>query len=187
MKKILGCILVLLMFAGTAYAEGNRLGVQFDSGGNFGLIYYGNDFEWAAGASVGFSTEDSEVESLGFEQDTDTTEFGVFVRKNFKLMDKTHLGLGVTASFAYWDETLSAALEEGKPTYVVAINTEAESWSIAPYFIVDYHISKDFIVNAGATIVKFKTTDYEWNGDDDYATTDSVSYMEPFMSLTYLF
>lgn len=189
MKKFLGCILVLFLFAGNAYAEGNRLGAQFDTNGNIGVIYYGNDFGWAAGGSIGFKHENTEVDSLELEQDSDTTEFGVFVRKNFKVMDKTHIGLGVTASFAYWDQTLYrvVAPAEGKLGYATAINTEAESWSVAPYFLIDYHISKDFILNAGATIVKFKTIEYEWEGDDEFVTTDSTSYMEPFMSLTYLF
>ncbi len=193
MKKILGCILVLLMFAGTVQADGNRLGAQFSSGGDIGLIYYGNDFGWAVGGSIGFMqgegkltnpdrTEltDAQIEDgenrNDLEWDTDSLEFSVFARKNFKLMEKTHLGLGVTSSWGFKDVPLLVDNDE----------VDAKVWSIAPYFIVDYHFNNNFIINAGANIAEFKTTRYNYY-DNYVGQKESVSYMEPFMSLTYLF
>lgn len=186
LKRIAITACVLFMLAGNAGAEGNRVGVQFESGGNLGVIYYGNNFEWAAGGSVGFREEDTEIESMDMEWDTDSTEFSVFARKNFNLADKTYLGLGVMGSWAYWDDSLTG-FEDGVTGAVTMISVEAESWSVAPYFILDYHVSKDFILNAGAKIVTFETIDYEWAGDDEFVTTDSTSYFDPFFGITYLF
>jgi len=186
MKKVLLILSILFVFAGTAYADGNRAGVQFESGGNLGLIYYGDNYGWAAGGSVGFKQEDAEIKSEGLEWDTESTEFSIFARKNFNIADKTYLGLGVVGSWASWEESVFVYVD-GSPGDVIGFATDAESFSIAPYFILDYHIGKDFILNAGAHIVTFEKIDHEWGGDDEALERSSTSYFDPFFGITYLF
>jgi len=189
MKKLFILSLFLFVFLGNAYAEspeGNRVGVQFQTGGNLGLVYFGKDYGWAVGAQVGFKEDETTMNAFDEEWDTSSQEFTVFARKNFKLRDKTYIGLGVIASWGYWDEIMVGGAD-GVWGEVVALDTEAESFSIAPYLILDYHLSKNFMLNAGAKIVEFETIDYEWNGNDDFATKSTVSYFDPFFGLTYLF
>jgi len=171
MKKILILISIMFMFAGNAYAEG-RTGVQFSSGGNIGILHYGENFAWAAGGSVGFIDGDEEVGDM--EWDTSSLEFSIFARKNFKIMDKTYLGLGVNSAWGFDDVVIDG------------FATDVDTWSIAPYFILDYHLSNNFILNAGVDIVRFKEADFEVNSVK-IAESDSVQYLSPFFNITFLF
>jgi len=184
MKKFLLGFCILFLLTGNAYADhGNRLGAQFSSGGNIGLIYYGDDFEWAAGGSIGFAEEhndvDDDIDTDVMDWDTDSLEFSIFARKNYKVREATYIGLGISATFAS-GETVKAGYS----------GVDYDSHSISPYFIIDYHLSKHIILNAGADLVTFKHTEYEMNIDNqdiDVGESDSIEYMSPFLSLTYLF
>jgi len=202
-KKIVLIACIFLMFAGNAWADdGNRFGAQFDSGGNLGVIYYGNNHGWAVGGGIGFDeldlnnrriTTETGIAQLNYHEDYDEFRFNVFARKNFKVRDNTFIGLGVTAQFAYGDADVEYDVYEAAG--LTGVKIEAESWSVAPYFILDYHLSKNFILNAGATIVKFKET--RWEGEATYDKTQDVdatmgkttetSYFDPFFGITYLF
>jgi len=184
MKKFIFALIFILLFTANAFAEGSRFGVQFGSGGDGGVIYYGKDYSWAAGASIGFSEETTENE-LG-EWDTDSIEYSIFARKNTKIADKTYLGLGVMSAWAEYDETVPV-YTDGEEGQITMNNAEVSSWSISPYFILDYHVSENFVLNAGAEIVRFKFIDYGWGGDDEARETKKTSYMKPFFGLTYLF
>ena len=179
MKKFLVALICgcFLMGSSLAFAGGNRLGVQFDSDSDFGGIYYGKDFGWAAGFSMGY--DEIEGSSPGYEHSGDSFKYSIFARKNFKIIDKTYLGLGTMV--AWQDGELEETVLAGDNT-----TTDIEEWSIAPYFIVDYHLSEHFILNAGATIANFKFMETSLDGNH-HQKQDSVKYMEPFLVLTYLF
>ena len=208
MKKVFLILSILFVFAGSAWADGNRLGAQFSSNGDLGTIYYGKDFGWAAGGSIGYATQDFNQRQIdtgtglngrvqnGYNEDYDEFRFNVFARKNFKVRDNTYLGFGVTAQFAYGDAEVEYDIYEAGGLSDVSV--EGNSWSVAPYFIVDYHLSKNWILNAGATIVKFKETRWEGEGtltegdetfevDATMGKTTEVSYFDPFFEITYLF
>ncbi len=221
MKKALMLIGILFIFTGNAWADdGKRWGAQFESGGNLGLIYYGDDYGWAAGGGMGFSDLDMnqrEVTSTTHPltlQNGDTVRFKVplqdrlyhdfdelsvnfFIRKNFKIHDKTYVGLGVTSSFAWGGGTM--AMDEFGLGNLSDVEIKTRSFSVAPYFILDYHVSPHIVLNAGATIVTFKETrttssaDYtdEEGGTTEFnetlAKTTAEEYFNPFFGLTYLF
>jgi len=198
MKKTLLAMCVLFMFAGNALAaDGNRVGAQFESGGNLGLIYYGEDFGWAAGGGVGFSDLDMNDRTGGYHENSDEVSVNFFVRKNFKIHTKTYLGLGVTTSLSWGDaeHDYDTAVE----TVTLKTKRDTNSWSVAPYFIIDHHLNEHFIINAGATIVKFKETRVtgadtiamagvgELSNSDTYGKSNTEEYFNPFFGLTYLF
>lgn len=201
MKRVLILIGILFMFAGNAWADGNRTGVQFDSGGNLGVIYYGDDNGWAVGGGLGLSDLDINQREILSEDSTEVrTNF--FIRKNFKIHDKTYLGLGVTSAFAWGSadvEVESGPLNlSGLSGELSNVEIDTTSWSVAPYFIIDHHITDHIVLNAGATIVTFKETRRTSSGDytDDNGTYDfnetlgkvtSEEYFNPFFGMTYLF
>lgn len=162
------------MFAGPAFAgdkwdkSGDRFGVQF-GGFDLGGIYYGKDLSWAGGFAIGYDSE--EIEVGGEDFDNDELSFLIFARKNFEIRDRTLLGFGILADYSDLD-----LYKDGK-------QITGDKWGIAPYFIVDYFVSNNVILNAGAEIVNvdFVTA----NGIDE--KKDRVNFFDPFLSLTYLF
>lgn len=186
MSKILLIICMVLLFAGNLWASGNRLGVQFSSGGDLGLIYYGEDYGWAVGGQFGFKNEEGKISDFNVDWDLDSEEYTLFARKNFDIADKTRFGLGVLVTWGFWDEWIVIG-EPGNSDVLTGITTKAESFKVAPYFIIDYQLNDNFILNAGAMIVSFENIDYEWEGNDEYVSVDKTAFFEPFFSLTYLF
>ena len=176
MKKFLMVLLsaCFLLSSSVVFADGNRFGVQFGSDMDFGGVYYGDDYAWAAGAKIGYSNLEMSV--LGNDAvEKDSVSFSIFARKNFKIKNNIYLGLGTTIG-----------LEEGEAEVTTAGKADYDSWNIAPYFLIDYHLSENFIINAGASIVAFKFADYSVN-DIDVLEEDTIDVMEPFLVLTYLF
>lgn len=177
MKKFL-MVLISICFLATssvAFADGNRFGVQFGSGMDFGGIYYGEDYAWAAGAKIGYSKLDMTWLDDTLSSEQDSVSFSIFARKNFKIKNNIYLGIGATIG-----------LEEGEAVVEGVGSADFDSWNVAPYFLIDYHLSKHFIINAGASIVSFKFDDYTAN-DIDILEKDTVDVMEPFVVLTYMF
>jgi len=178
MKKLLMALMCVSFLASSsfAFADGKRFGVQFGSGMDFGGVYYGKDHLWAAGAKMGYNEMETTVEGVDF--DADSLTYSIFARKNWKIKNNTYYGLGL--SVAWQDGEISANLADKKLTL------DVEEWSIAPYFIIDYRLNDDFIINAGAMIANFKYMETSFEGNH-YSHTDTVEYMEPFLVLTYLF
>ena len=168
MKKILILISVIFVFAGNAFAE-SRTGVQFSSGENISMIHYGDKFSWAAGGSVGFMH--GEIEIADVDLDISNLTLSVFARKNFKIANNTYFGLGVIGSYGFAEGEIDN--DEG----------EIRTWSVAPYFILDYHLSDNFILNAGAEIIRFNTLDIEIN-NGKLLEINTFQYMKPFFGVT---
>lgn len=206
MRRALALISILFMFTGNAWADGNRAGVQFDSGGNLGVIYYGDDNGWAVGGGLGLSDldinkrgipdDDGSIQAAEY-RDYDEIRTNFFIRKNFKIHAKTYLGLGVTSAFAWGSEDREYGSYNDGGLSNVEIDTT--SWSVAPYLIIDHHITEHIVLNAGATLVTFKETrrtgsaDYtDANGDEvrvdeTLGKVTSEEYFNPFFGMTYLF
>jgi len=164
MKKLSILFLVTIIcsgyFAKAVKAEG-RHGIQFDSGSNLEYIYYGENYKYATGFSLGHKS------SNATDAETQETSLGVFARHNTKLLEKTYLGMGLSTSFAF-----------GKRSGADI----GSSYSVAPYLIIDYHLSNNFVFNAGVQLIKFKQE--KLSGSDRTTTYD---YLPTFFSLTYLF
>lgn len=198
MKKFLTLISILFMFTGTAWADdGNRAGVQFDSTGNLGLIYYGDDNGWAVGGGFGLSDLDMNSRVIDGYKNSIEYRTNFFIRKNFKIHAKTYLGLGVSTALAWEDGELESDVLSDYGVSNIKVSTN--SWSVSPYLIIDHHLTKNFILNAGASIVKFKETretfsvDYtDANGEEVHANDtlgkkETEEYFNPFFGLTYMF
>ena len=192
MKKLL--ILISIMFLFTATAEAGRTGVQFGSSGTLNLIHYGEDYGWAAGVGIGYDEEDNDVNDdaenfLGRDLDweTDSFKLGLFARKNFKVQEKTYVGLGIWGQWAWGEEQISINIDSLPVSGVV----EFDRFSISPYMLVEYHLTDHLFLSAGAEIVNFSFTDYELDvqGEDEARVmdTDKTSFFEPFISLAYVF
>lgn len=165
-----------LLSSSIAFADGNRFGVQFGSGMDFGGVYYGKDHLWAAGAKIGYKEMETTIE--GVDIDTDSLTYSIFARKNWKIKNNTYVGLGT--SVAWQDAEVDVVTGGIKRT------VDVDEWSIAPYFIIDYRLNDDFIINAGAMIANFKFADASLEGTH-FSETNTIEYMEPFLVLTYLF
>ncbi len=137
-----------------------RTGVQFGSSSNITIIHYGDNFSYAFGGSIGLGHDDN-------PENTEEVEIGIFARKNFKVEEKTYLGFGLNGGFNFGER-------EGKKI--------KSSFYVAPYFIIDYHLNKNFIVNGGANIVNL-----EQEKIGGAARVTSFSYFDPFLAVTYLF
>lgn len=180
MKKItiilIACFSLLNISSVWAEGKGNRYGVQFGSEMDFGGVYYGKDNLWAVGGKIGYNEIEAEIKGVSF--DADSLTYSVFARKNFKIKKDTYLGLG---GWVGWQDGKADTKFEGEE-----VETEISQWNIAPYFLIDYHLNEDFILNAGATIVNFKFTEAT-NNDAHFGDADTIEYMKPFLVLTYLF
>ena len=160
----------------SAFADGNRFGVQFGSEVDFGGVYYGKDNLWAAGGKMGY--EEMETEVNGMKLDTDSLTYSIFIRKNWKIKEATYFGIGVWAGWQ--DGEMRSTINNAN------VVLDVEEWKIAPYLNIDYHLNEDFILNAGATIANFKFMDIN-HKDTLISETDTVEYMKPYLVLTYLF
>jgi len=172
MRQVLLVLGIIFIFCGDAYA--GRTGLQFESGGNLGVVHYGDDYGWTVGGSVGFDELSLDINGVKDEIDGDSLRWLIFARKNLKIEENTYFGLGVWSS---WKK------KEGE---FRGFEIKADTWSIAPYFIFDYHLNEHFLLNAGVSVVTFSNTDYEFE-DQEIATQDEISYFSPFFSATYLF
>lgn len=162
--RIIVVALFMILVSQNLFAE-EKTGVQFDSNANLGFIRYGENFAYAWGASAGFEHDDDKAKTAQFE-------LGVFARKNFKIEDKTYLGLGITTGFKFGER-------KGRDI--------SSSWQAGPYLIIDHFLSKKFVLNAGSTIVTVKQEKLEAVAGSNPDKVTSVDYFSPFFSLTYLF
>lgn len=181
MKKSLMIILaVLFIFSGNAYAEdkwdssGNRWGLSLNSGSKGGVIYYGKDFGWAAGVLLG--AEESNIDIANTDTETSELGFRLFARKNFKIHEKTFLGIGVTGGLGDVDLEIPSGDRAG--------NYDGTSYTIAPYLLVNYHLSNHIVLSGGARIIKYTYLDVE---DRDDMSASSTDYFKPFVTVGYLF
>lgn len=161
MKKILALTtFASLLLTFNAHAE-NRFGVQASANGSAGVLYYIDDYKYAIGTQF---QRNSDNNALG---KTSTNDVSLFARAGQKIHDKTYVygGLLYTQSFGQ--------------TNGIDINKE---YSIAPYALVDYHLTDHVFINGYIFPVTYKHVNLE--GAESYTT---YKYPSAGIGVSYMF